>query len=397
MRAVVNKKIVFAVFDFPFRLSLVLFSCYIDSNVRYLKGVIYLQKKLFLKELTIIRQAQASPLRLIGAGLSLAIPLLTGFYLHNMMIGTFGALGSFVFLYYQPMPLTQVLKRLAITGCFFLVSFSLGILSTFVPWSIPFTIAMVSFAGRLVYRLYHITKPGAFFIILVTAMATSTRLTSTEILPVLASVFFGILCSIGLAILVNQLTFYNRTFTSQTAEAKLTFQERLLLDPASILESLHYAIILFFASYLSQSLNLGNSYWMTISCAAVLQGDNLRAIMQRNIQRIAGTIVGLVLAAIALNLPLSILQTILLLFALNIVVEFFMPRNYAIANFFTTPVSLLLSNLSNQQFIPNIISYRFLGILFGSMLGVAGAYILMKGLAFYNKAYHLHETLDNED
>lgn len=344
-----------------------------------------------------IRQAQASPLRLIGAGLSLAIPLLTGFFLHNMMIGTFGALGSFVFLYYQPMPLMQVLKRLTITGCFFLLSFSLGILSTFVPWTIPFTIALVSFAGRLTYRLYHITKPGAFFIIMVTAMATSTRLTAVEILPVLFSLLFGILCSVGLAVLVNYLTFYDRIFTLQDTEPQLTFLERLLLDPASILESLHYAIILFFASYISQSLNLGNSYWMTISCVAVLQGDNLRAIMQRNIQRIAGTIVGLILAAIVLNLPLSILQTILLLFVLNIVIEFFMPRNYAIANFFTTPVSLLLSNLSHQQFITNIISYRFLGILFGSLLGVVGAYILMKGLDFYNKAYHLHETLDNED
>ena len=48
-------------------------------------------------------------------------------------------------------------------------------------------------------------------------------------------------------------------------------QERLYIDPASLLDALHYAAILFLAAYLSQSLHLVNAYWMTFTCAAILQ------------------------------------------------------------------------------------------------------------------------------
>lgn len=52
----------------------------------------------------------------------------------------------------------------------------------------------------------------------------------------------------------------------------MSLQERLYIDPASLLDALHYAAILFLAAYLSQSLHLINAYWMTFTCAAILQG-----------------------------------------------------------------------------------------------------------------------------
>ena len=52
----------------------------------------------------------------------------------------------------------------------------------------------------------------------------------------------------------------------------MSLQERLYIDPASLLDALHYAAILFLAAYLSQSLHLVNAYWMTFTCAAILQG-----------------------------------------------------------------------------------------------------------------------------
>ncbi len=113
----------------------------------------------------------------------------------------------------------------------------------------------------------------------------------------------------------------------------MSLQERLYIDPASLLDALHYAAILFLAAYLSQSLHLVNAYWMTFTCAAILQGENLHSVMQRNVQRILGTSLGLLLSAILLMIPFTPLQTIGIISILYAAFEGFINRNYAIASF----------------------------------------------------------------
>ncbi|NSN13116.1 FUSC family protein, partial [Enterococcus faecalis] len=141
-------------------------------------------------------------------------------------------------------------------------------------------------------------------------------------------------------------------------QKRMSLQERLYIDPASLLDALHYAAILFLAAYLSQSLHLVNAYWMTFTCAAILQGENLHSVMQRNVQRILGTSLGLLLSAILLMIPFTPLQTIGIISILYSAFEGFINRNYAIASFFITPMSLLLSNLARQQVISNLLNYR---------------------------------------
>ena len=87
------------------------------------------------------------------------------------------------------------------------------------------------------------------------------------------------------------------------------------------------------AAYLSQSLHLVNAYWMTFTCAAILQGENLHSVMQRNVQRILGTSLGLLLSAILLMIPFTPLQTIGIISILYAAFEGFINRNYAIASF----------------------------------------------------------------
>lgn len=99
----------------------------------------------------------------------------------------------------------------------------------------------------------------------------------------------------------------------------MSLQERLYIDPASLLDALHYAAILFLAAYLSQSLHLINAYWMTFTCAAILQGENLHSVMQRNVQRILGTSLGLLLSAILLMIPLHLYkQSVSLVFCMQL-------------------------------------------------------------------------------
>lgn len=111
----------------------------------------------------------------------------------------------------------------------------------------------------------------------------------------------------------------------------------------------------------------------------------------RNIQRIFGTIIGLAIAAFLLNLTLSVFQTLLMITALFVTVEYFVKRNYAIAQFFTTPMSLMLSMLVKQQYLYTLIQFRFLGIVIGSLLGLLAAWMMTTSLNFYNRKFHSNE------
>lgn len=338
----------------------------------------------FFKELLHYNRPKESPTRLIGAGLCMISVLFTGYLSHQLAISSYGSLGIFTFLYYQRLPLKQLMLRLTIVGTFLTTANFLGMLSTHAVWTAPIVVAMVGFVGRFFFRLYGIAKPGPFFIVMVTAMGASTNVPLPKI-PLMSSYFFiGVLFSLVGAIFTHFVQ--KEPFPANKVEK--TLKERINEDPTVVMDSLLYSGILFFAVYLSMGLQLKNPYWLVVSCASILQGDNLRAMAHRNIQRIFGTIIGLAIAAFLLNLSLSVFETLLMITALFVTVEYFVKRNYAIAQFFSTPMALMLSMLVKQQYLYTLIQFRFLGIVIGSLLGLLAAWVMTTSLSFYNRKFH---------
>lgn len=341
---------------------------------------------LAFKDLLKIKETEDSILRVLGAGATTGIMLLLGYVSGNMQIGTFGALGAFAFLYYLPIPNKQLIKRIFRVGLCMTTGFFLGAISTFVPWVIPITISLISLAGFIVFRVLHAPRPGAFFIIMVSSMATGTSLDFSGIAAATAYVALGVSASIGVAVIVRiahrklsgvEVSIENSSFNERWKHA-LTHDSRLLLS------SIHHACIIFFATYIGMALGLGNPYWVTISCAAVLQGSELIAIFQRNVQRIVGGMVGLLVGIVLFSFDLNVISTITIIVILNVFVEYAMVRNYAIANFFTNPLSLLLANLSSGAFVNDLVSYRFFGLVLGSMIAFIGAALISYALRLYD-------------
>lgn len=345
----------------------------------------------FMKELTSFKKSTIHPFWMLGAGTCMLTTLLLGYFLHVPAISSFGSLGIFTFLYYQPLPRKQLVKRLVFIGLFLWLGNILGMLSTYLAWTAPLVVAGIGTCGRGLFRLYHIAKPGAFFVVMVTAMGTGIKAPLTQLPLNSLYLLLGVLLAIATALL---MTFSEKELPAP--EPRLSLKERLASDPAVILDSLFYGSILFLAVYLSQAFQLTNPYWMVVSCAAILQGDNLRAMMQRNIQRIFGTTIGLGIAAVLLNVQLSQLQIIFIITVFYVLVEYFVRRNYAVASMFTTPMALLLATMIRQQYVYSLIQYRFLGIVLGSLLGLLAAWVMTTGLRFYNRAFDLHETLEKE-
>ena len=343
------------------------------------------KKKKIFRELTTIKETKDSLLRVFGAGSTTGIMLLAGYLLNNMQIGTFGALGAFAFLYYQPIPTKALVQRIFRVGICLVLSFLAGAFSTFIPWMIPVTIGLISLISLLIFRILHLPKPGAFFLIMVGSMGTGLALSFSEILWAASYVACGVLAAILMACLVG---IAHRALIEEKEEYtpvafKTKFAYAVKHDPELLLSSIHHAGIIFFAAYLGLALGLGNPYWITISCAAVLQGRELIVIMYRNIQRVVGGIFGLLLGMFLFSLDLNVIQTIVAITILNFFVEYAMVRNYGLANFFTNPLALLLANLSSGAFVSELVGNRFIGLVVGSIIGLIGAALIAGAITLF--------------
>lgn len=327
----------------------------------------------------------------------MAIPLLIGYLLGDMRIGTFGSFGAFAFISYQPLPLKKIVMRVAKAGAAILGALYVGMIATLLPWTIPIVISIVSLCGLLTVRILRIPNPGAFFVIMVCIMGTGTTLTFLDMFTAVGYASIGVLSAILVAVFVgfvNQRFFHIPTYEI-TATRQELFLEAIEKDSILVLSSVHHAAIIFFSAYISQSLGFENAYWITISCAAVLQGRNLETVFNRNMQRIIGGFVGLIIGGFFLELHLQTIQVVSLIILLNILVEYSMVRNYALANFFTNPLALLLSNLSREQFTLDLVQFRFAGLVIGSLIGLAGALLITYCIKIYNKEVQLIKNKNN--
>lgn len=357
-------------------------------------GVFIMEKKRsFFKEIITIKETKDSLLRVFGAGFTTGIMLMAGYLLNNMQIGTFGALGAFAFLYYQPIPTKALMQRIFKVGICLVLSFMAGTLSTFVPWMIPITISIISLISLLIFRILHLPNPGSFFVIMVGSMGTGLTLPLAGIIWATIYVACGVLVAILMASLVGVL---HRKLIEEKEEYKSeSFKTKFLYaikhDQELLLSSIHHAGIIFFATYLGLALELGNPYWITISCAAVLQGRKLNVIMYRNVQRIVGGIFGLLVGMFLFSLDLNVIQTIIVITILNFFVEYAMVRNYGLANFFTNPLALLLANLSSGAFVNDLVGNRFIGLVVGSIIGFIGAAMIAGAINLFTKGEKVPE------
>ncbi|MEV4145862.1 FUSC family protein [Amycolatopsis sp. NPDC049691] len=131
------------------------------------------------------------------------------------------------------------------------------------------------------------------------------------------------------------------------------------------------------AGTLSASLGLARPHWAILSALVVLQQgtDRLHANV-RGLQRFAGTAVGLALfAALSLLAPTGI-ALVAAVAVLQFCIELFVPRNYAVAVVFITPVALLAGGAAASGAIGPVVRDRLVETLIGVVLAVLAQYLL---------------------
>ena len=129
---------------------------------------------------------------------------------------------------------------------------------------------------------------------------------------------------------------------------------------------------------IAQALQLDRPYWVPVSCLAVIQGVSLRAVWNRQLQRVLGTAAGMLLAWGLLSLPLDPWRIALLVIALAFTIEILVVRHYGLAVIFITPLTLLLAEAATLGHAPiaDLIQSRFIDTLLGCVVGLVGGVCL---------------------
>lgn len=163
------------------------------------------------------------------------------------------------------------------------------------------------------------------------------------------------------------------------------------------LNAFRYGFVLFVAAIIAQSFDFERSYWVTLSCAAVLSGATIMATFHRAIQRSLGTIIGILIATLILYFQPEGYIIAIAIFFLTFLTELAIVLSYGIAALFITPNALLLAESTTKiHDISFFASARVIDVLIGSAIGLIGAFLMNRKSAASLLAHTMAKTIRSE-
>jgi uncharacterized membrane protein YccC len=324
----------------------------------------------------------------VAAALASGLPLLIAAALGDLPLGLPASLGGLVFLY---LPNTSLSHRMAwLMACAFgmSASYCLGLLTHLAPVLQVPAVVFVTLLVTMVLRFHSAPPPGSLFFVMAAAIAAYTPV-SGHALPMLAGLFtmgtvLAVLVAFGYSLLVvtprQAPTPPNRDF------------DYVVVDAVVIATFVGLSLV---AAHL---LGLGRPYWVAITCLGVIQQATLRAVWSRQLQRMAGTAVGLLLFWGLTQLPVTPWTVAWTILVLTFLIETLVVRHHALAVVFITPLAILLAESADlaHGLPPGVIQARLLDTVLGCLAALAGALCLHSPRVRAWLGRPLHRLLDRQ-
>jgi uncharacterized membrane protein YccC len=305
------------------------------------------------------------------AALATGLPLLVGAYFDHLDYGLVSSLGGLVFLYSPNTPLSHRMVLLMACAFGLIACYALGLISHFLPVLLVPVLAFIAILVSMVCRFYALGPPGSLFFVMAASIGAYTPL---EVLQV--PLFVGLL-SMG-CLLACLIAFFYGIYSLRLQAP----QPIKPLPPASfdfmIVDSVVIGLFVGLSLLLAQALQLERAYWVPVSCLAVMQGMSLRAVWTKQVHRIAGTAIGLLLSWCLLTLPLDKWSISLMMMLLAFLIEILVVRHYGLAVIFITPLTILLAESTRLGLgsPDTVLLARLFDTVLGSLVGLAGGVCL---------------------
>lgn len=163
------------------------------------------------------------------------------------------------------------------------------------------------------------------------------------------------------------------------------------------LSSVKYGTVLTIAAIIAYTFDFNRSYWVPLSCAAVMSGATIIATFHRAIQRFFGTIVGILVASIIMSsTPQGYIIAIIILL-LTFFTELFIVRNYGVAAMFFTPSALIMAEYTTQVHdFTFFATVRVTDIFIGCVIGLIGTLLIGRRSASSLLPHFIAKTIRSE-
>ncbi len=319
------------------------------------------------RQLTTVKTSDRRWQMPFGAAVAAGLPLMAGAWFGRLDHGLIASLGGLAFVYMPRTPLHHRMVWLMACAFGMTACHALGVMSYFFPPLIVLLLAFTTVLATMVLRFYGVGPPGSMFFVMSAAIAAYTPGELAEI-PLRVGLF-----AMGGLFAILVAFFYSVHILRLQAPEPVAPLPAATFDYV-VLDSVVIGAFVAMALALAQALQLERPYWVPVSCLAVMQEMSLRAVWNKQLQRIAGTGIGVLLSMGLLALPLGHWGVALSMTVLTFLIETLVVRHYGLAVVFITPLTLLLAEASgiggNSPAI--MLEARFFDTLLGCLFGLLG-------------------------
>lgn len=312
------------------------------------------------------RPWQLAVLAAAAVGVAMAGGAIAG----NIPAGTNAALGAFAFC---ALPPGSPRRQFAVVGAMGLGIIAGFVLGTIVAPSGPMAaIGLGLFAAGAVAAVLRgrVGMPGALFPCMSAALATQIALPLAALPQVMLQLGSGVALALAMVGLFRAVA----PDLSAPAATPLAWVERSGAVPVVV------GLAVAASHALAHLAGVPRPYWAPVSCIAVIQGMSFAAVKTRYAHRVAGTLLGLVPAALLLPLAPHPWLVALAITLLSWGVEALVPRHYGLAVMLITPLALLLAQAAHRGplALETLLLARALDTVIGSAVALLAGFALVR-------------------
>lgn len=310
----------------------------------------------------------------LAAALASGLPLLVAAMAGDVPAGLAGSLGGLVFLY---LPGTSMHHRMVtLMACGFAMAacyaIGLGVQALGADALRVPLIALVAMLVTMTVRYYRLPPPGPLFFVMALAIGAYTPVPADALARQVGLLFLGVLGAALIAFGYSMAVLARWPAAPDPVRQPSGFGF-VVVDAVVIGAAVGASLLL------AELLRLPRPYWVPVSCLAVVQGVSLRAVWNRQFQRVAGSALGMLVAGALLSLPLDAWSIAIAVMVLSFVVESLVVRHYGLAVVFITPLTILLADaamLGAGAPVGELLRARFVDTALGCVVGLAGGICL---------------------
>jgi hypothetical protein len=304
----------------------------------------------------------------IRCALGVGVPLLFLLAISRPDLSIFAVLGAFTAMYGRgERHRLRLIQQIRAGGLLFL-AIGGGTLTSLVgasPAVVVLGTAVVAGVGHLASRLASLRTAGSLFFVFAYSAAAFTQhpaafgvAVTTAGMSVLFSILVG---TAGWLIPGHRTPWVAESLPGPSA----------LDRPAIYAEAWLHVMAVALSGGIAIALGLGHGYWAMVSATVPLVGISASHGIVRGLQRIVGTMGGLVIAGILLGLPLVGWQVVIVIVVLQFLAELFVTRNYALGVLFVTPLALLMTEAASPTSAWVLVRDRGVETVIGASIGIA--------------------------